>query len=283
MDKLRRMNSVNLFRNRSTEFIPSSELQFVLNYCNLSGIEIPSLHYQKALNTLIGKLVDSGVWAKKNLIYVLAGNATPSFRVINLKSPGTYNLIPVVGGGDINLFDWSVQGVRNGVGTFEKGLSTQYNAGAYDTIREEDDAGYTFCLVNTTNVGSGVDRTLIGNHRGYSANKFQLRDSTAAVNKTATFTTENPGNIGKYFISVDQFQGTMFRTFGAIEEEGTNLVAGSTTSQIIYLLRTSNFAFSSAGLLSFYLDGASLTLTERNAVRQAFNVFFNKVGAGINI
>lgn len=277
------MNSVNLFRNRSTEFIPSSELDAVLSYCLFEDIELPSLPYQRALDTLIGKLVDSGVWGKKNLIYVLAGNASPSFRVINLKSPGTYNLTPVVVSGDIDLFDWSVQGVRNGLASPERGLNTGYVANVFDANRQEDDAGYTFCLVNTATIGSGTDRSLIGNNMGYSANRFQVRNSTASVNKTATFTTENPGNIGKYFISVDQFQGTMFRTFGAIEEEGTNIVDGSTPSQIIYLLRSANLAYSRGGLLSFYLDGASLTLSERNAVRQAFNVFFNKIGADINM
>lgn len=73
-----------------------ADYQAILDYATLKGYTLPSSAQQTAQNTLLLAMKSSGVWAKRDRIYIHAQAGSSSFGLINWKSPSDATLATLV-------------------------------------------------------------------------------------------------------------------------------------------------------------------------------------------
>jgi hypothetical protein len=76
---------VDMWANRGVAF--SAQYQAVLTEATAQGYTLPSASQQAKQNTLLNTLISTGVWAKLDVLFVLANDGGASFACINWKNP----------------------------------------------------------------------------------------------------------------------------------------------------------------------------------------------------
>lgn len=85
----------NLLSSSGSAFTPSAEYQAVLTYATAQGWTLPPVDEQRVADTYVRGLVSSGLWAKRDVIWLFATNGDRNFARINYKNPGTFTVAEV--------------------------------------------------------------------------------------------------------------------------------------------------------------------------------------------
>ena len=90
-------NESYLTTNPATGFgaATSTEYQAVLTYATSQGWTLPSVPQQQIASIYVSRLVTSGLWAKKRVIWIFATDGDRNFAKINYKDPGNFTCTEV--------------------------------------------------------------------------------------------------------------------------------------------------------------------------------------------
>lgn len=227
------------------------ETKAILTYVD-SQISITAPTDIIPLNGLIRDLKRFGIWNKLDLLYVFAGGGNENFKLINLKTPGTFN---GVGNGGLTWYSDGVQG--NGSNAY---INTTFNPNISNpnyTLNNASRGGFVVSYTGTFNFDGVV---------GVARNDYN--GSVMRLNGTAIATVNYDGSLGGLFITRQnstQVEVTMKNSTATY-----SISSGSTATAHEQGILRRQAAYGNIRL-GLYFMGGYLTYAETQLFRTAYN------------
>jgi hypothetical protein len=242
----------------------------------------PSAGTATAQNTMVNSLVSGGYWARMDLLYIFATDATTVEAKINWVTPGTYNLTDP---GSTNPTFTSLEGYT-GDGSSDY-LSTSYAPYTnYDNIAINSTTLGAYTRTHTTNTGR-----VIGLYEHSSGDKlWELIPNnydylSGTLNSYSGFGYEQSSDIGTAMVTR---RGS---TESEIYRNGVSLGSDATVSTnfplsgAVYILAQNNVG---TGAEEFYGDQVSIIFVmdaisdaEATALNTIFETYMDAIGKGV--
>ena len=245
----------------------SNEYQAILSRATTLGYTHPSAAQQTIQNTLLSALKSSGVWDKRDIIYILATNGDSDFATLNWKDPATFQCTKV----NSPTFTTNDGYTGNGTNSY---LNTNWSQSEAVQLTLSS-ASYFIVTKGTGNKvefggGDGGDNTVILFSGGYN----QYRVMTAAVN------TSSPG-IGKFFARRDGTAISLWKNNSSFDSTTVSLTTPLSTRDTLicaYNLSGTPTEHSTTTVRLLAL-GSALNDTEKTAEYDAITTYLNAIDA----
>lgn len=258
----------------------AAETQAVIDYANGQGYALPSANTLTQLDTLIGALKTSGIWAKIDVLYILATDGDRNFAKINIKTPGTHNCTEI----GTPTFT-SKQGFTGSTGN---ALNTNYNSltdGAASRLNQSLFTWvYSTPALNTANqnsIGSSSAVTSFGGtYIVARANQFTGSGDRirSRFNSTAEVTFSSATTAGLFHMDRNNGTDHQFYLNGTLD--ATAGQTGNSDNDVdMYVCASNSSGSVSAPLLvpvSIAGSGQSLA-SEKSDLYSAFNNYMNSI------
>ena len=244
---------VDMWANRGVAF--SAQYQAILAEATAQGYTLPSAAQQAKQNTLLNTLISIGVWAKLDVLYVLANDGGSQFACINWKNPSGAKANP------ISSPTFTTNQGFNSNGTSY--IDTNFNAATQGVNFTNNNAGEFAYQIGATSgpvfgtIGGGGDAVLM-------ADVVNQRFNMLATNLTATADMSGNG-----FKLINRTSATNVELFNETTQLSRITTTAARISQNRRILNAQNLFLNSSGRVSIYGNGASLVseaLTLRTAI-----------------
>jgi hypothetical protein len=235
----------------------TNEYKAILAEGTAQGYTLPSANQQAKQNILLNTLISSGVWAKLDVLFVLANDGGASFACINWKNPsGTKATL-----------------VSSPTFTTNQGFNSNGSSSYIDTNFNASTQGVNFTNNNASEFGYQVGALfgLMFGTAGPSGDGLNVGTATQGqrLNMAGTNLSLSADMSGNGFKLINRTSATDVELFN----ETTQLSRITTTAARINssrrILNGQNAYLHSAGRVSIYGNGASLkdeALTLRTAI-----------------
>lgn len=247
----------------------TAQSQALFDRATALGYSLPSETKRRQIDTLIRSLVSSGIWDKLDLFFQFAYNDTSlnDFSKINWKRP----LSPVAvsnGGVTFTANGW----LGNGVDGF---ISTNFNPAIQSNNYSLNNASRGFVIYQEytgTIANSFIDGVASGNdNRSLNASNIgqRINQGTNLLDSSASL-----GGTGLKAIMRTSSTNVSFYNTGTLD--GRTATSTALPNENLLILRVAN-SYGNLGISNYFL-GSSLTLTELNTLKSAYNSFLNNNG-----
>jgi hypothetical protein len=234
----------------------STQYNAVLAEARTQGYTLPSTGQQVKQNILLNTLISSGVWAKLDVLFVLANDGGASFACINWKNPSGTKATLV----SSPTFTTNLGFNSNGSSSY---IDTNFNAATQGVNFQNNNAGEFGYQVGATSgpvfgtIGGGGDAVLM-------ADVVNQRVNMLATNLLTTADMSGNG-----FKLINRTSATDVELFNETTQLSRITTTAARISQNRRILNAQNMFLNTNGRVSIYGNGASLVseaLTLRTAI-----------------
>jgi hypothetical protein len=254
---------VDMWANRGVAFSP--EYQAVLTEATAQGFNLPSAGQQAKQNTLMTSLISSGVFAKLDVLFVLANDGGSQFACINWKNP-TGNKATLVSS---PTFTTNQGFTGNGTSSF---INTNFNAatqGVNYTLNNASRYAYVRTLV-ANRVIDGVDASTANSTTTFVSANQRINQSGSNISASFDFSTSGAG-----MKSIHRTSSTSVTCYNDTTASSglTATSTGLVTSNQVILRSASSYG---SHQISMYAMGASM-ISENTSLVNAFSTYLTSL------
>lgn len=256
--------------------------QAVFDEATAQGYTQPSNDVKGYLNTLIVELKASGIWNKLDVLYILATDGDRDFAKINIKNPGTFDLV------EINTPTFtSLQGFTSAAGA---ALNTQYNS-LTDGINASVNDQSLFTWLYTAPASDSQDQVSIGSNSiatSFGGTYIKVRENSfsgpgnrlkSRLNSTGETTfTDLVAASGLHLVTRND--GSTFRMYqNGVVSVNSGSVSNATNDADIYVCALNNAtAVNSRTKVPISVAGIAADLTSEQAyLYSAINTYMSSL------
>lgn len=239
----------------------SAQYQAVLTEATAQGYTLPSVAQQAKQNTLMTTLISSGVFAKLDLILVMANDGSKEFSCINWKNPSGAKATL------INSPTWASNEGFTGNGTSSY-LLTGYNPDGTKNYKLNDACRYAYLKVNAANkVIDGVETNTTNSITTFPSTFQRINQSGFSILATIDYS-------GVGMKSIHRTSMTAVSCYN--DNTATNTTATSTGLSGLEQAILRSASTYGTHQVSFYAMGASL-ISENSSLVSAFSTYLSSL------
>lgn len=254
---------LDVWNTRGVPF--SAQYQAVLTEATAQGYTLPSPAQQAKQNTLMDTLINSGVFAKLDLILVFANDGSKEFACINWKNPSGTKASLVAS----PTFTVNAGFTGNGTSSY---INTNYNPTGAGNYKLNNASRYVYLKTVAVNKQiDGVD--------GSTANSIHTFVSQyQRINQSGANTAANIDFSGVGMKSIHRTSSTVVTGFNNTTQTNTTATSTGFANMNQFILRSfaSGNPVYTNHEVSFYAMGASL-ISENSAVVSAFSTYLTSI------
>jgi hypothetical protein len=245
---------VDMWANRGVAF--SAQYQAILAEATAQGYTLPSAAQQAKQNTLLSTLISSGVWAKLDVLYVLANDGGSQFACINWKNPS---------GTKASL-------ISSPTFTTNLGFNSNGSSSYIDTNFNAATQGVNFTNNNASEFAYQIGALfgpLFGTMSGPGDGLVMADAVNQRLNMSGTNLTATADMSGNGFKLINRTSSTNVELFNETTQLSRTTTTASRISASRRILNAQNNYLHTLGRVSIYGNGASLVseaLTLRTAI-----------------
>jgi hypothetical protein len=238
----------------------------------------PNSSVASAQNTMVESLVNSGVWAKLDVFYVLAGHTNGAGEsLINWLNPGTFDATAV----NSPTFTAFEGFAGDGATSY---IDLNYNPAANGINYSQDDA--VMGLYNRSdNAAAGGNMGVFDGTGDYLINTRNATNNAAArINDDITLVVANANGQGMYFINRSASNVREYYKNKSIIANDSQASSGINSSNVFALALNNNSGTAinfKTDQLSMLVVGGCLTQTDVNNFTDAFEGYMDSQGKGV--
>jgi hypothetical protein len=252
---------VDMWANRGVAF--SAQYQAILAEGTAQGYTLPSAGQQAKQNILLNSLISSGVWAKLDVLFVLANDGGASFACINWKNPsGTKATL-----------------VSSPTFTSNQGFNSNGSSSYIDTNFNAATQGVNFTNNNAGEFGYQVGALfgpMFGTMSGPGDGLVMTDATNQRLNMSGTNLITSADMSGNGFKLINRTSATNVELFNETTQLSRITTTASRISATRRILNAQNNYLHSAGRVSIYGNGASL-VSEALSLRTAIITYLTSL------
>lgn len=233
----------------------------------------PSTAYSLAADTFIGALVNGGVWAKLDRLFVFAAETNDGGEALLdwIHPTGTPAILAYGSGGSVPTFTAN-EGFKGNTAN-KAYIDTQYNPSTAQAVNYTRNSASFGCYVNE--LSSATGNVLMGNVSGinYLAPRYNKSQFRCNVNGAADFTAQAMPSVPSLVSVVRSDANTVIAYVGTTARDAKTIASAAIYNKTIAILSDNGIAYDNSEVSMAYI-GAGLTEADITILKNAWDAFF---------